>query len=297
MRMGKGGKWVKTGASWRDIASPYGQPGHRPRPPAAGRAEGADRQRAARPHLREHPDRATRPVRPRPLVPARAGGRGRCRADRRAPGRRRRAVRHQSGDQHRPHRRRVRRRHPLDRRSPSTANRCCSSEGRSGLIGTPPHGLWIRDGGRLRPHRARRSPAPGRRPARRHAGRSPSPPTTSTSSSTSTSPALARARHGRLLRRQRHHHHQPSSTASSLVVERTALDAATLRWYGALPPRASEPSTTRCSAPAARSRDRAAEAAAIDALELPTHLLPTLADFDGSPRDTTVSRARRSSPC
>ncbi len=85
MRAGKGGAWIKTGASWRDIASTYGPPrpvARRPAPP----------QRAALKALMASgpPDLAysntqtvpARPVRPRALVPARTGGRGRRGADR-----------------------------------------------------------------------------------------------------------------------------------------------------------------------------------------------------------------------
>ena len=43
--------------------------------------------------------------------------------------------------------------------------------------------------------------------------------------------------------------------------------------------------------PGGRGRNRAAEAAAIAELDLPTHLLPDLAGPDGSPRDLTVSGA------
>ncbi len=73
-----------------------------------------------------------------------------------------------------------------------------------------------------------------------------------------------------------------------LTVERTALDRATLRW-SARYRRGDRTTDHPIHAPTGRSRDREAEAEALGRLKLPTHLLPSLVDYDGSPLDLTVS--------
>ena len=72
------------------------------------------------------------------------------------------------------------------------------------------------------------------------------------------------------------------------VIDRPALDLAALRWNVRYR-RGERIADHPIASPAGRGRDRAAEAAALDALELPTHLLTGLADIDGSPRDLLVS--------
>ena len=236
MRRGKAGKWIKTGASWRDISSPYSRPHADTRPAAAGGPEVTHGQRAARPLLREHPDGTTRPVRPRSLVPARAGGRGRRRADRRARRRHRRAVRHQSSAPASTSRPTSPATSPSRPRSRLDDEPLLLADGRSGLIGTPTHGLWIRDGAPVGPHR--RSPLPCTRP-------SPGSPTTEAL----TVPAhdveeLLDVYHPALARHAAVDSSDRSVTITTsrfdgivLIVERTALDAADPALVGPLPPR------------------------------------------------------------
>jgi superfamily II DNA or RNA helicase len=73
-----------------------------------------------------------------------------------------------------------------------------------------------------------------------------------------------------------------------LHIERTALDAAVVHW-SARYRRGERTVDRRLLAPGGSSRDVTAESAAIAALELPTHLLPGLAGADGTPRDLRVS--------
>ncbi|CAN5665127.1 DEAD/DEAH box helicase [soil metagenome] len=73
-----------------------------------------------------------------------------------------------------------------------------------------------------------------------------------------------------------------------LTVERTALDAAALRWSVRYR-RGERTSRHPLHGPGGRSRDRPAEAAAIAELDLPTDVVPSLVDLDGSPRDLLVS--------
>lgn len=79
----------------------------------------------------------------------------------------------------------------------------------------------------------------------------------------------------------------------ALVVERTAIDAATVRWKARyrrgdarsdhtlwLPPLPGDP-----------TRDRLAEQAALDALDLPPRLVDRLTSIDGTPRDASLAGA------
>ena len=73
-----------------------------------------------------------------------------------------------------------------------------------------------------------------------------------------------------------------------LTVDRIALDAASLRW--SVRYRRGERAVDHpLHGPGGRTRDHAAEREALAALELPTQHLPLLVDWDGSPRDLTVS--------
>jgi superfamily II DNA or RNA helicase len=155
-----------------------------------------------------------------------------------------------------------------------------------GLLGTPPHGLWTLDGDHLRlvPLVEPLHPAVARLAT--------TDPLTVPAADVDElvdvyQPALAR-------------HADLGSPDGSVdlatvgfdglvaVVERTAVDVATLRWS------ARYRSTRRVEhhplrSPSGRVRDREAEAAALAELALPTHLLAELAEPDGSPRDLTVT--------
>ena len=268
MRRGKDGQWIKTGASWRDIASPARatlsdvDPLQRAAvrslmasgPPDLSYSNiqtvpldqfGPDLwyqlERAVEVGVEligEHPDDVVE------LSAARATPSVDLTAD-------------DTGD-----------RHPRPPRSPSTASRSCSST-RAAAASRQPAPRPVDAGRRpARPRRPRRSAAPDRRPARRHPSRSPSPPTTSTSCSTSTSrrwPATPRSR----------------SSDGSVTITTSRFDGIVLTrrahrprrrhpaLVGPLPTRRADrrPSPARPRRPRPRSRRR--EAAAIDALELP----------------------------
>ncbi len=225
---GKGGQWIKTGASWRDITAPLRLLAQRRRSTAAGRREVPDGQRPARPRPLAHPERAPRPVRSRPLVPARTGGRGRRRADRRAPRRHRRAVL-----LHGPAR--------VDLTADETGDVTLSASFTlddeplhlpDGAQRAPRHATPRPVDQRRRPagpRRPRRASAPDRRPTGRHRGDHGARRTTSTSCSTSTSrpwPATPRSTRPTAA--------SPSppagSTASSWPSSAPPSTRATLRW-------------------------------------------------------------------
>jgi superfamily II DNA or RNA helicase len=159
-------------------------------------------------------------------------------------------------------------------------------EGRSGLLGSPPHGLWIRDGGRieliglaapLQPTVARLATAEAL-----------TVPADDVDELLDVyQPALAR--HARVASSD----HSVTITTTRfdaivLTVERTALATATLRW-SARYRRGERTISHPLWSSIGRGRDDAVEEAAVKALDLPTHLLPSLAALDGSPRDLTVS--------
>ena len=74
----------------------------------------------------------------------------------------------------------------------------------------------------------------------------------------------------------------------TLRVERTALDVAVAHWSARY--RRGDRTVVRpLLVPGGSSRDTVAEAAAVAALEVPVHLLPALADAQGTPRDLRVS--------
>ncbi len=159
-------------------------------------------------------------------------------------------------------------------------------DGRSGLLGTPPHGLWTRDGGHLTliPLAAPLHPAV----ARLAATESLTVPAHDVDELLDLyQPSLAR--HATLGSSDR----SVTFTTSRfdglvLRVERTALDAATLRW-SARYRRGDQTVDHPLWGLTGRLRDRSAETSAVDALELPIHLLPALVDVEGRPRDLTVS--------
>ncbi len=159
----------------------------------------------------------------------------------------------------------------------------------SGLLGTPPHGLWIRDGGRidLIPLDAPLHPAVARLAA---SGRLTVPAADVDELLDVYQPELAR--HAAVA--------SPDSSVTIatnqfdglvLTIERTALAVASLRW-AARYRRGERVVDHPLNWPGGRGRDRTEEVEAVDALELPTHLLPELVDYNGSPRDTTVSGAK-----
>jgi len=159
-------------------------------------------------------------------------------------------------------------------------------DGRSGLLGTPPHGLWTRDGGHLTliPLGAPLHPTV----ARLAANEAITVPAHDVDELLDLyQPSLAR--HATLGSSDR----SVTFTSSrfdglTLRVERTALDAATLRW-SARYRRGDQTLDHPLWGLTGRLRDHAAEEDAVDALELPVHLLPALADFTGRARDLTVS--------
>ena len=161
-------------------------------------------------------------------------------------------------------------------------------DGRSGLLGTPPHGLWTRDGGHLTliPLAAPLHPAVARLAATAPLTvpahdvdelldlYQPSLARLASLGSSDGSVTFTTNRFERLV----------------LRVERTALDAATLRW-SARYRRGDRTMDHPLWGLTGRLRDRGAEKDAVDALELPVHLLPAVADFEGRARDLTVSGA------
>ena len=285
MRMGRGGTWVKTGASWRDITSAHGSmlTGIDPLQRAALRsliASGptdlaySNTQTAPLdrfgPDVWYHLERAVEVG--VELIGEHPGDLVVLSATRAVP--RIDMSADDAGDV------------TLEASFTLDDDPLVLPEGRSGLVGTPPHGLWIRDGARLDllPLAA------------------PLHPTVALLATTAalTVPAddveeLIDVYHPALARHATVGSADSSVTVTTsrfdgivLTVERTALDAATLRW-AARYRRGERTADHPLHGPGGRNRDRAAEAAAVDELELPTHLLPELVDFDGSPRDLTVS--------
>jgi superfamily II DNA or RNA helicase len=285
MRRGKGGKWIKTGASWRDITSPYGasltdvDPLQRAAvtslmasgPPdlAYSNTQTASLARFG-PDLWHQLERAVEVG--VELIGEHAGDTVVLSAARAVPS--------------------------IDLTADETGDVTLStsftldgaplllSDGRSGLIGAPPHGVWIRDGGRLE----------------LIALAAPLHPTVArlATSETLTVPAhdveeLLDVYHPALARHAAVDSSDRSVTITTnrfdgivLFVDRTALDAATLRW-SARYRRGERTVHHPLQGPGGRYRDRAAEKVAVGQLELPTHLLPALVDSDGWPRDLTVS--------
>jgi superfamily II DNA or RNA helicase len=156
----------------------------------------------------------------------------------------------------------------------------------SGLIGSPPHGLWLLDDDRVRlvPLATPLHPSLARIVAH---GSVTVPQQDVDELLDVYQPELAR-------------HAEVTSSDGSVTfestrfdglvvhVERTALDAADLRWlvrYRRGPRTVDHP----VHRPAGRHRDRGAEVAALARVDLPTDLLPALADAAGRPRDIAVS--------
>jgi superfamily II DNA or RNA helicase len=157
-----------------------------------------------------------------------------------------------------------------------------------GLLGNPPHGLWVERGSELRlvPFDAPLHATVARLAT---SGKLTVPAADVDELLDLYQPALAR-------------HAAVGSSDGSVtittnrfdgivvVVERTALDAAAVRWSARY--RRGERTTLHpLLLPGGRSRDWAAESAARRQLVLPTHLLAGLAGPEGSPRDLTVSRS------
>ena len=282
MRRGKNGKWIKTGASWSDIASPYARPGAAVDPlqraalralMASARIEyysndqtvpfnqfGPDLwyqlERAIEVGVQligEHPTTKVELS----AVPARA---------------------------------------TIDLTADDTGavhlttaftrdDQPLPLDDDIGLLGAPPHGLWIggRDHVLLVPFATPLHPAVARLAAR---GALTVPADEVDELLDAYQPALAR------------HATVGSSDGSVtittnafdglvLVVRRTALDAVALEWHVRYR-RGSRTTLHRLHGPMTRSRDGAAERAAIAALELPTHLIAGLADAMGRPRDLAL---------
>jgi superfamily II DNA or RNA helicase len=287
MRRGKTGKWVKTGASWRDIGSPYGyslsdvDPLQRAALRAlmtSGRSNFEYMNSQSVPLTQFGPDlwyQLERAVEVGvELVGERTG-----------------EVVELSSTPARP---------SIDLTADESGAVTLSSGftlddepfpvggGGSGLLGTPPHGLWTTNGDRLRlfPLTGPLHPAVARLVATEALT---VPPRDVDELLDVFQPALAR------------HASVKSSDGSvtiiasrfdglGLIVERTALDSAALHW-SARYRRGERTIHHPLHRPGGRSRDRRAEAAAVGELELPTHLLPDLVDHDGSLRDLTVSGA------
>jgi superfamily II DNA or RNA helicase len=159
-------------------------------------------------------------------------------------------------------------------------------DARSGLLGSPPHGVWLRDGGRIRlvPFEAPLHPTV----ARLAAGPALRVPSSDVDEMLDLyQPALAR--HAAV----RSSDGSVTITTSSfdglaLLVERTALDVAVLRWFARYR-RGDRVTDHPLWGSGGRARDRAAERAAAHALTLPVQVMPALVEIDGSPRDLTVS--------
>ena len=156
----------------------------------------------------------------------------------------------------------------------------------AGLLGTPPHGLWVRDGHLLRlvPLTAPLHPTVARLTA---AAGLVVPPADVDELLDVYVPALAR--------------HVPVGSSDGSVtittsrfdrlvlgVHRTAPDALDLVW-SARYRRGERTALHPLGRATGHGRDRAAEADAQRALRLPTDLLPGLADADGAPRDQRVT--------
>jgi superfamily II DNA or RNA helicase len=285
LRRGKGGRWIKTGASWRDIGSPYGSaldaadPLHRSALQAlmaSGRIGYYDTDTRGvalshfGPDVWHHLGRAVE-------VGVELVGEGAGQAVTLSP-------------------------------TPAVATVDLTSDGSGavtvttgftvdgeplapggsdgGLLGTPPHGVWVADGAGLRlvPLAGPLHPAVARLAT---AGPLTVPAGDVDELLDVYQPALAQ------------HAAVGSADGSvtittsrfdglALRIERTALDTAALRW-SARYRRGGRTVDHPLHHPGGPTRDRAAEAAAIAALELPTHLLGAVAGPDGRPSDVTVS--------
>ncbi|MBK5221642.1 MAG: DEAD/DEAH box helicase [Acidimicrobiia bacterium] len=157
---------------------------------------------------------------------------------------------------------------------------------RSGLLGTPPHGLWLTRSSRLHlvPLNAPLHPALARLVT---TGALSVPAHDVDELLDRYQPALARYA---TVESSDSSVTIATSSFDGLVVtvERTALDTASLRW-SARYRRGTQRTDHPLHRPSGRSRDRVAEGAAVGSLELPTHLIPDLVGPDGSPRDLDVS--------
>jgi superfamily II DNA or RNA helicase len=158
-------------------------------------------------------------------------------------------------------------------------------DGRSGLIGRPPHGLWLLDARAL--HLVALD-APLHPTVVRLASEALTVPASDVDELLDVfQPMLAR--HAVV------HSSDSSVTITKsrfdgivLEVDRRALDTAVVRW-SARYRRGTRSVVHPLLVPGGASRDPVAEATAVAALDLPTHLLPALADAHGAPRDLRVS--------
>jgi hypothetical protein len=285
MRRGRNGGWIRSGASWKDLVSPYAAPGVVIDPvqraalkalTASGPSEMSYSNTQTAPLDRfgpdlwfqleravevgveligEHPDDVV------VLSPSRAEVRVDVTADERGDVTLSTAFTLDD--------------RPLD-----------LPDGRSGLIGHPAHGLWIRDGGRLD---VIALDAPLHR---------------TVSQLATSDPLVVPARdvedlldvyHPGLARHARVESSDGSVAFTTsrfdgivLQVERTALDVARLTWVARYR-RGERVVDHPMPGGRGRARDRAAEAAVVSRMELPTHLLPLMVDVTGTPRDLVVS--------
>lgn len=158
--------------------------------------------------------------------------------------------------------------------------------GRSGGIGGPVHGMWLTDDHVLRlvPFAAPLHPSVARL---LDSGPLVVPPVDVDDLLDRYHPALARhatvgSSDASVTIEETHFH------SLLLTIERTALDAAELRW-SARYRRGKRVTDHPLGRFTGGSRDIAAEMEAVDLLELPTHLVPDLVRADGLPRDLGVA--------
>ena len=156
---------------------------------------------------------------------------------------------------------------------------------RAGLVGNPAHGLWTATGNRLRLVRLAAPLHPAVARLANH-GTVTVPAGDVDELLDVYQPVLAR--HAAVASSD----NSVTVTANEfdtivLVVGRTALDTATLRWTARY--LRGERATRHSIHHVGQGRDHTAESAAIDRLGLAPHLFPGLVDADGSPRDLTVS--------
>jgi superfamily II DNA or RNA helicase len=284
MRRGKGGRWIKTGASWREITSPYDNPSHvlDPLQKAALRAlmssapDLAYSNLEAVPLARFGPDLWHQLGRAVELGVELIGEHDDDIVELSTS----RAVAHtdlrtaEGGDV------------VLSTSLSLDGEPVHLDEGRSGLLGSPPHGLWTRDGGRLdliglaaplHPTVARLAASEALTIPAADVDElldvyQPALALHATVDSADGSVTIATSRFDGL----------------TLAIERTSLDAADLRWSVRYQ-RGDRTILHPMRSPGGRHRDRDAERTAVSALDLPTDLLPDLVDVDGSPRDLTMS--------
>ena len=283
MRLGRSGRWIKTGASWRDIASPYGYD--------LADADPAQlalmRTLLATGKIGQYSDVAVVPL--AQFGPdlwfqlARASEIGMAFIDEHGDG-----PGHLSASQARP---------VLDLTDDDgylnvtgrlmVGEEVIPVDGEdSGLVGAPPHGLWMADEESLRliPFDAPLNPAV----ARIALGEDLIVPPEDVDE-------FLDLYHPTLVRHAEVGSSDGSVTVTTtefagfaLVVDQVSLGSARLEW-SARYRRGDRTTDYGLMSRTGPHRDRAAEASAIAQMELPTHLLPGLIDASGMLQDTTVS--------